>query len=126
LIRIKRFAAQLLEARGIDYDLEIQDNLAQFKLPMQFRQHIYLIMKEAINNLVKYSQCSRAIIVVSYHHHELRVLISDNGIGFDTNNPRKGNGLLNMQHRANLMKAVLAIESAPEQGTTVELKVKIK
>ena len=126
LIRIKRFAAQLFEAKGIEYDIQIQENINQFKLPMQYRQHIYLVMKEAINNLVKHAYCTNAVINVSFYNGELHVIISDNGKGFDINKTYAGNGLLSMQHRASLAKASLTIESAPDKGTAVTLRVKIK
>ena len=126
LLRIKRFAAQLFEAKGIEYDITIQENIHQVKLPMEHRQHIYLIMKEAINNLVKYSCSSRATIEVAVNHHHLVVSIRDNGVGFDTDEKYTGNGILSMQNRAALMKARLYIQSQKENGTAVQLQVKIK
>ncbi len=61
LIRIKNFASQLFEAREINYTIEYGEEPAkQLHLSMEYRQHIYLIMKEAINNLVKYSNCANA------------------------------------------------------------------
>jgi len=93
---------------------------------MQYRQHIYLVMKEAINNLVKHAYCTNAVINVSFYNGELHVIISDNGKGFDINKTYAGNGLLSMQHRASLAKASLTIESAPDKGTAVKLRVKIK
>ena len=44
----------------------IQENINEVKLPMEWRQHIYLILKEAINNLVKYSDATLAGIRVGY------------------------------------------------------------
>ena len=60
LLRIKRFATTLFEAKNIDYTINIQENINEVKLPMEWRQHIYLILKEAINNLVKYSEATLA------------------------------------------------------------------
>src|SRR5579871_28357 len=64
LLRVKRFAAQLFEAKDIDYEINISPNVQQVKLPMEFRQNIYLILKEAINNVVKHAHASRAVIDV--------------------------------------------------------------
>ena len=68
---------------------------------MEYRQHIYLIMKEAINNLVKYSNCTEAAIIVNSYHSQLKIIVQDNGIGFNTgNHNHSGNGLLSMQKKS--------------------------
>ena len=59
LARIRKFATRLFEARNIDYHFEIQEDIKALRLPVDWRQHIYLVMKEAINNLVKYAAATR-------------------------------------------------------------------
>lgn len=126
LVRIRRFSSKLFEAKDIDYTIKIDDSVTGIKLPMEYRQHIYLILKEAINNMVKYSDCTKANIHVFYHHAILQVDITDNGKGFDAGKVEAGNGLINMQNRAKLMNAELAIASTAQNGTSICLKVKIK
>ncbi len=126
LIRVKNFASQLFEAKEINYKIEIEEHAKQLHLSMEYRQHIYLIMKEAINNLVKYSNCSEAEIIVNSYHSILRIIIKDNGRGFNSEIQSKGNGLLNMRKRAVEMKATLDIISSTAKGTTISLAVKIK
>ncbi len=126
LLRTKRFASALFEAKDIDYTITIQQNIQSVYLPMEYRQHIYLIMKEAINNLVKYSGATQALIDVGYTGSSLLVKIKDNGSGFSTDKKLSGNGILNMKNRAALMNASLRIESTPNEGTLVTLGVKIK
>ena len=74
---------------------------------MEWRQHIYLILKEAINNLVKYSDATKAGIDVGFSRASLEIELEDNGKGFDTSRPVTGNGLLSMRNRADLMQAEL-------------------
>jgi signal transduction histidine kinase len=88
---------------------------------MDHRQHIYLVLKEAINNLVKYSQATQAVLRVSFDQHDLELLVKDNGKGFDGN--ATGNGIPGMRRRADLMDARLSIISAPGQGTEIRLTV---
>jgi signal transduction histidine kinase len=92
---------------------------------MEHRQHIYLIMKESIINLVKYSGASSAVIRARSAGGSLKVVVSDNGRGFDPASSRKGNGIVNMKGRAALMRASLDIDSAPGKGTSVMLMLKI-
>jgi signal transduction histidine kinase len=123
LMRIRHFATTLFEAKDIDYRIEIQKNIHEVRLPMDYRQHIYLILKEAINNLVKYGQASTATIEVRFDHQHLQLCILDNGRGFDPSGPSAGNGIPGMQRRAALMNARLVIRSAPGEGTAIQLQV---
>ena len=102
------------------------DSIRDARLNMENRQHIYLIMKEAINNLVKYSECTRAEIDVKYRNNILAIEIRDNGIGFNEQSIRLGNGLISMRKRAEAISAVIDIRSSNVQGTTVFLQTKIK
>ena len=126
LMRTKKFAIRLFEARLIDYRIEIGENIKSVYLPMEFRQHIYLILKEAINNLVKYAEASNAEITADYNNHLLLVTIKDNGKGFEPAPIPGGNGLLNMKSRATIMQGTLKIASNPGAGTVITLQVKIK
>ena len=126
LIRIKRFATALFEAKNIDYNIGIQENINRIKLHMEYRQHIYLILKEAINNLVKYADASKADIDVSFNGGVLTIRIQDNGKGFIKQEYFTGNGMLSMKNRAELMQASLEIDSKPNQGTIVILHIKIE
>jgi signal transduction histidine kinase len=123
LIRTKRFATQLFEAKEIDYTIEIDDNIVEVRLPMDYRQHIYLILKEAINNLVKYSQATKAEIRVCCNNNLLELSITDDGKGFIQQKSLNGNGILSMKSRALLMNAELIINSELNTGTEILLKV---
>jgi signal transduction histidine kinase len=123
MMRIKHFATTLFEARNIDYHIRIQPEINMVKIPMDYRQHIYLILKEAINNLVKYSGASRACIDIWFDDRKLSIEIRDNGRGFEAKAQFPGNGIYGMKNRAKLMNATLEIESGPETGTFILLTV---
>ncbi len=123
LMRVRHFATTLFEAKGIEYCIDIQKNINEVRLPMDYRQHIYLILKEAINNLVKYALASQAFLEVSFDQQHLSLSVRDNGRGFDPATPPTGNGITGMQRRAALMNARLSIRSAPGDGTDIVLRV---
>ncbi|HET7118363.1 MAG TPA: 7TM diverse intracellular signaling domain-containing protein [Hanamia sp.] len=124
-LRIKVFAAKLFEAKGINYKIDIDENVKHINVLMEYRQHIYLIMKEAINNLVKYSDCTEAEVIAFYDSSLLNLLIKDNGKGYDVNQITYGNGLNSMSNRAEEMDAELNMISKMNEGTTIQLFVKI-
>ena len=78
-----------------------------------------MIAKEAINNSIKYSDCSKIKIVLSYKNNLFEMIISDNGKGIDFENIKRGNGLKNMKMRADLIDA--EIEFINKEGCTVHL-----
>lgn len=88
---------------------------------------LFRIVQEALNNVVKHAQASEATISLQQNKHAIVLVISDNGIGFDT--ARKpimggyGMGTTTMRERADTIGAQLTLESAPGAGTriTVEL-----
>jgi signal transduction histidine kinase len=125
LIRVKHFATTLFEARDIEYTIHIQDDIHQVKLPMDYRQHIYLVLKEAINNLVKYARATQADIKVSFGHGVLALTVKDNGCGLAESRKNTGNGIPGMQRRAAMMNAALEIRSAAKEGTEIVLRVDI-
>src|SRR6185437_5365580 len=104
LLRVRRFGAQLFEARGIEYEIDIQPDIRHVRIRMADRQNVYLIMKEAINNLIRHSDATRARITVQAIRHMLVVRISDDGRGFDPQTDPMGNGIINMNNRAASMK----------------------
>ena len=126
LMRVRHFATTLFEAKSIDYTIDIQKNLSEVRLPMDYRQHIYLILKEAINNLVKYAQATEAFIEVHFDDRSLHLGVRDNGRGFVAADPAVGNGISGMYRRASLMNAKVVIVSTPGEGTAISLQVDLE
>ena len=83
-----------------------------------------MLFKEAINNLVKYSNATSASFHISLDNKNVKLVIHDNGVGFDTEHALMGNGIKNMKRRAAEIKAQLLIESAAGKGTNIELSFK--
>jgi signal transduction histidine kinase len=126
LLRISQFAATVFEARDIEYEVNVPQPIKDLKLDMQRRQHIYLILKEAINNLIKYSACNSACISARYSGGKLTISITDNGKGFDIETVRSGNGLTNMKKRTDELFGTLLIDAQPGNGTRIVLSVEIE
>jgi signal transduction histidine kinase/ligand-binding sensor domain-containing protein len=123
--RMRAFAYQTLKAKKIDLIFEADTSINSLSLPMQVRKNFYLIFKEATNNMVKYSKASRAAFNITYADHHIHLEIRDDGIGFDTEEIREGNGIKSMKRRAKEIRATLTIESSPDRGTTTVLLVKL-
>lgn len=124
LFRMKSLAYNLFRAKKIEYTFHADEGIEEKKLSLEDRRNFYLIFKEAVNNLVKYSQATRADITLAMENELIRLRIRDNGIGFDSLQDSAGNGLKNMKRRAEEMKAQFKIESTTGNGTQIELILK--
>ena len=117
--RIDVFARPLLQAKGIQFVFNADDNVISHKIGEATRQNLFLICKEAINNCVKYSKCKTCIISLYKKGKSIHCTINDDGNGFDSTKPTERNGLLNMKLRATSVKGKVEITSVLGAGTTV-------
>jgi nitrate/nitrite-specific signal transduction histidine kinase len=122
ITRMRQYASEILEAANIAFTLEMDEACNAITLPVEQRKDFYLIFKEAINNLAKYSNATDASIRLQLHNRMLTLMISDNGKGFDSEKQYPGNGLKNMKARAVILKGDLSIASIPGKGTTLSLQ----
>jgi len=105
--------------------IDLPADLASKHIPLEARRNIYLFCKEAINNAVKYSNGRLLILQVKSTGHQMVFSVTDDGNGFDASIVRQGNGLVNMQKRAQDIGAVFHLDTKVNQGTRMELQYKI-
>ena len=125
LLRMKEFAAEILEPARISYYFEDEAMQEEITLNPEQRKNMYLVFKEALSNVVKYSQATEVNILFSHREGFLRMQITDNGKGFKTGLETSGNGLQNMQARAGEMGGHIQVESVPGTGTSVTLSLPV-
>ncbi|RYE14933.1 MAG: hypothetical protein EOP45_19015, partial [Sphingobacteriaceae bacterium] len=122
---IREHATELLEVKGYQIAFKCAPQINRIKLDMQQRRDLFLIAKEAINNIAKYACGHLVLIELTIEKRYLKLVVQDDGQGFDTQNIFKGNGLKNMQARASEQKGRLQIDSIPGKGTRLEVRFKI-
>jgi len=126
IARMREYATGILEARNIEFDFQVDDKINDLRLDMEARRDLFLIFKEAINNIAKYSHARRAEVQFTYHEKWLHMKIMDNGIGFEREKVDSGNGLDNMVKRATNLKGQLKIDSMPDLGTEISLNLPVR
>ncbi|HKR07020.1 MAG TPA: two-component regulator propeller domain-containing protein [Bacteroidia bacterium] len=131
VLRMESYAASLLGAAGIQFNIDYDESIGDTKLEMTQRKNIFLVYKEALHNIIKYANCTDVNIEVKKNAGKLRIRISDNGKGFDTSPPTPlqkrgelgGNGIKNMKSRAEEINGTFQITSQPGQGTIIDFEV---
>jgi ligand-binding sensor domain-containing protein len=124
-VRMREYAIPLLEARNIQFDIHIQENVLSSPIKMGTRKNIFLIFKECINNILKHADCSAMKVEVNKLNNQVELVISDNGKGFDIDAPSSRNGLKNMQKRAAEINGTIKVTTGPCNGTITRLLVNI-
>jgi len=84
---------------------------------------LYRMVQELLQNIVKHSGASRAIVQLSYNENLLQITVEDNGQGFKSQQQEsKGIGLKNIYARMTTLNGQVEIESRTT-GTTVYLEL---
>jgi signal transduction histidine kinase/ligand-binding sensor domain-containing protein len=123
---VVEFAEEYLAPTGIELLLELPADIPECAVPSDKRHEMLLVVKEALNNIVKHAHASRVRICIQLRQHELHLAIADDGTGFQPGEvARTSNGLANMRHRMNSIGGEARIESQPGAGTTVTLTAKL-
>jgi len=114
--------AAALHAR---HELEVATELCEEPdLPLDAKETLYRIAREALNNVVKHAQANRVVIRLQHIHNEARLEVRDDGVGFDPQCEYPGQmGLNSMRERAAEMRGALEIESATGKGTCIRVRV---
>jgi len=129
--RLRQFGSDVFEARGIAWELQVAPELERIKLRPEQRRDIFLICKEALNNVARHAECQHARLSLRVLGPQILVEIHDDGRGFvvpagnaaQAGRGRGGHGLVNMQIRAARLGADFGITSDPGQGTNLRLSI---
>lgn len=101
------------------------DDLPSFNIAGEKRRHIYLIISEALNNILKHSNARSATINFTINDDNLKIFIQDDGIGFDNTVQTPGClGLRSIENRVQKLKGFCEISSATT-GTKLNISIPI-
>ena len=119
VVHIREYVTLTLEQKGIETIVEADDTSLKTSLDMQARRDLFLVIKEAVNNLAKYSEATKANISIQSLPQKINIQVSDNGKGFIRNKNFTSNGLKNMQSRVEVLKGKFFIETSPSNGCKI-------
>jgi ligand-binding sensor domain-containing protein/signal transduction histidine kinase len=117
--RLRQIASIMLA--NVRYDFAEAEEPENIKLSLELRRNIPPFLKETLNNIRKHSHARRVDIRLYCSGGNLILEVKDDGVGFQVDQKRPGDGLKNFQHRAAEMRAQVTITSQPGAGTTIRL-----
>ena len=95
-------------------------------VPQDIASCLYRVAQESLNNVARHAAASRVDVELTRSQSELMVTITDNGVGFDSEQSRNGShglGLLSMKERVALVHGEILVSSTVGKGTRVQVVV---
>ena len=137
ILAIHNLIDQFTAKSGIECILKMQDKLDISSLSMKQTINIFRIIQEALNNIEKHAKASIVSIIITIIQNNnqkmLKVYITDNGTGFNSEKLLKATalqyghfGISNMRNRAKDINASFSISSEINSGTEIKLEVPVK
>ena len=123
---LRMLVEKAAQSSGLRIDRRIED--VDDVLKGSAATHVYRIVQEALNNLVKHAGATRAELRIERDIHCVRLRLSDNGGGFEVKAAtiRGGFGLTSLGERAQMLGGSLKIQSIPGTGTTLIVELPIR
>lgn len=127
---LEMLANETNQANGVSVMFELQGE--PVRLDAEVELALYRMAQEALNNASRHAQASRIEVGLDYGVDRLRLIIRDDGRGFELPAAREAFarqghfGLLGLRERADLISADMRIETSPGQGTLVEVSLPIQ
>ncbi len=116
----RAFLNQYLEGVPIRRYIDFPESNEDAALNPELRRNLFLVLKEAVHNAVKYSQATDLHVTFTIDNGQYRLVVEDNGIGMSGDaNALGGNGLRNMRERMSAVQGRCDVTSAPGQGTRI-------
>lgn len=121
---IGQFAQQFLHTAGISCRLELPDQPPKWPLSAEMRHNLFLVTKEALNNVVRHAHAREVCLRVKLTEESLNMTIEDNGQGFEPDRAHpSADGVRNMHQRMETIGGYCEITSKPGAGTIITLSL---
>jgi signal transduction histidine kinase/ligand-binding sensor domain-containing protein len=119
---IRNYGTEFFENTGIEFKMTFAEIEKDIVINSELRRNIYLVVKEILNNALKYSKGTNVEVSGFLEDHRLFICISDNGVGL-VSGGKSGNGLKNMELRLNKYGGTIQFEAQKEAYTRISFEV---
>lgn len=109
----------------ITLELDLEETIREVELSPELGVQVYRIVQESVQNTLKYARASRLVIRLNYVNEQIRLEITDDGIGFEwpLKDQKEHFGISNMKRRAIHLNGSFELKTAPGTGTRIFVTV---
>lgn len=124
---MRRYAGTYLEPTCKKVKFDFPDDIPNLPMQAELRRNLFLIVKEALHNIVKHSDAENVLITLQITKNRLNLILRDDGKGFSEELLiGTGNGLYNMRRRMEECEGSFNIVSDKDKGTEIDLSVNLR
>lgn len=109
--------------RNTDVEFNFYYNLNNERIPAKIEKELFRITQEAVNNIIKHSQATKASIQLMKYDDQLVLTIEDNGKGFSKNDFQDSFGLSSMRNRTHAINGIFTLDSNSKNGTSITIEI---
>ena len=102
------------------------DSFFEDDIKYDFKLSIFRMVQEQMNNILKHAKANHVNIELHRNHQFIYLKIQDDGVGFDSNQQRKGIGLYNIISRSDLYNGIVDIQTSPGKGCGIYITFPLK
>jgi signal transduction histidine kinase len=114
----------LVREWGERAEIDVDTSFEPVRLSPSGELTVYRLVQEALTNITKYARASQVEVNLSASEGIAKVMVRDNGVGFDTSLERRStHGLLGMRYRLESEGGEMTLRSAPGAGTVIEAEL---
>jgi two-component system sensor histidine kinase UhpB len=103
------------ETNQFEINIEV-DEFSQDTVSRDIQTNLYRIIQEQMTNILKYAKAGKVDIIIKLEGSSVKLIITDDGIGFDPDTVKAGIGIENMRRRTEIFSGDFAINSSPGNG----------
>ena len=119
---MRNFAMDFCEQTELKCEIHFPDDVDEENIEAQVRRNLYLLLKEALNNIAKYAKAQKVDVQLTIDGAFVSLFVEDNGIGFDQLLVKRGMGLSTMKKRCELLGGNFSLKSEVGNGTQLQFK----
>jgi signal transduction histidine kinase len=123
LAYLRNYISKYLEDTSFRYTIDFPEQLPAVIINPELRRNLFLVVKEALHNAVKYSQANHIAISFAVSNNYYHLQVNDDGIGIKEGLVQGGgNGMNNMRKRMDAIHGKMHIDSGEENGTRISFE----
>lgn len=128
-VALKHYVTEYSKLHGLKVRIKVA-GLGSHRLAHAMERGMYRITQEALTNVARHARATEVTVVVGLHKNQLKVMIEDNGCGFNTFSNEAGAGrhlgLQGMRERSSMMGGQFKAESTIGKGTCITVTVPLQ
>ncbi|TYA71520.1 tetratricopeptide repeat-containing sensor histidine kinase [Seonamhaeicola marinus] len=122
---IKGYIKKQCEINKLQFQIDYRSKIAWKDINDIIRVNLFRIIQESLQNIIKHAQASLVTFYFSLDGNTLKANITDNGVGFNTQQNFKGIGVKNIKSRVSKLSGTIYFNSANNKGTTITIQLPI-